>query len=142
MVSGLNIWETGAGTEETGGGGVGERSPSSLTSACAPGPGRVPPIRIETSSSHVAEGQTLDLKCVVPGQPHAQVTWHRRGSSLPSGHQVRGLEKAGGGTPHPTPCSGNPARIQSEGRWPQDHWVSGGQEPCVPLLAPQHLGGN
>ncbi|KAM5269990.1 basement membrane-specific heparan sulfate proteoglycan core protein isoform 4-T4 [Hipposideros larvatus] len=55
-----------------------------------PAPGRVPPIRIETSSSHVAEGQTLDLNCVVPGQAHAQVTWHRRGGSLPARHQVHG----------------------------------------------------
>ncbi|KAM7098229.1 basement membrane-specific heparan sulfate proteoglycan core protein isoform 13-T13 [Molossus nigricans] len=55
-----------------------------------PAPGRAPPIRIETSSSHVAEGQTLDLKCVVPGQAHAQVTWHRRGGSLPARHQVHG----------------------------------------------------
>uniref|UniRef100_A0A8C4LFX9 Basement membrane-specific heparan sulfate proteoglycan core protein n=1 Tax=Equus asinus TaxID=9793 RepID=A0A8C4LFX9_EQUAS len=55
-----------------------------------PAPGGVPPIRIETSSSHVAEGQTLDLKCVVPGQAHAQVTWHRRGGSLPARHQVHG----------------------------------------------------
>uniref|UniRef100_A0A4X1W5H7 Basement membrane-specific heparan sulfate proteoglycan core protein n=1 Tax=Sus scrofa TaxID=9823 RepID=A0A4X1W5H7_PIG len=53
-------------------------------------PGGTPPIRIETSSSHVAEGQTLDLKCVVPGQAHAQVTWHRRGGSLPARHQVHG----------------------------------------------------
>ncbi|KAM7247874.1 hypothetical protein CapIbe_001827 [Capra ibex] len=55
-----------------------------------PAPGGAPPIRIETSSSHVAEGQTLDLKCVVPGQAHAQVTWHRRGGSLPARHQVHG----------------------------------------------------
>ncbi|XP_073089464.1 basement membrane-specific heparan sulfate proteoglycan core protein isoform X4 [Manis javanica] len=48
------------------------------------------PIRIETSSSHVAEGQTLDLNCVVPGQAHAQITWHRRGGSLPARHQVHG----------------------------------------------------
>ena len=47
------------------------------------------PIRIESSSSHVAEGQTLDLNCVVPGQAHAQVTWHKRGGSLPAHHQVR-----------------------------------------------------
>uniref|UniRef100_A0A8C7BYP0 Basement membrane-specific heparan sulfate proteoglycan core protein n=1 Tax=Neovison vison TaxID=452646 RepID=A0A8C7BYP0_NEOVI len=52
--------------------------------------GTTPPIRIETSSSHVAEGQTLDLNCVVPGQAHAQVTWHRRGGSLPARHQVHG----------------------------------------------------
>ncbi|XP_053776217.1 basement membrane-specific heparan sulfate proteoglycan core protein isoform X1 [Desmodus rotundus] len=55
-----------------------------------PVPGRGPPIRIETSSSHVAEGQTLDLTCVVPGQAHAQVTWHRRGASLPARHQAHG----------------------------------------------------
>ncbi|XP_039710565.1 basement membrane-specific heparan sulfate proteoglycan core protein isoform X6 [Pteropus medius] len=55
-----------------------------------PAPGRVSPIRIETSSSHVAEGQTLDLNCVVPGQAHAQITWHRRGASLPARHQVHG----------------------------------------------------
>ena len=36
----------------------------------------------------MAEGQTLDLNCVVPGQPHAQVTWHKRGGSLPARHQV------------------------------------------------------
>ncbi|XP_046324592.1 basement membrane-specific heparan sulfate proteoglycan core protein isoform X2 [Marmota monax] len=53
-------------------------------------PGGTPPIRIETSSSQVAEGQTLDLNCVVPGQAHAQVTWHKRGGSLPARHQVHG----------------------------------------------------
>ncbi|ELW68518.1 Basement membrane-specific heparan sulfate proteoglycan core protein [Tupaia chinensis] len=55
-----------------------------------PAPGGAPPIRIETSSSHVAEGQTLDLTCVVPGQAHAQVTWHKRGGSLPARHQTHG----------------------------------------------------
>ncbi|XP_075408101.1 basement membrane-specific heparan sulfate proteoglycan core protein isoform X2 [Tenrec ecaudatus] len=56
-----------------------------------PAPDTAPgPIRIETSSSRVAEGQTLDLNCVVPGQPHAQVTWHKRGGSLPPRHQVHG----------------------------------------------------
>lgn len=39
----------------------------------------------------MAEGQTLDLSCVVPGQAHAQVTWHKRGGSLPAGHQVQSL---------------------------------------------------
>ncbi|XP_020951152.1 basement membrane-specific heparan sulfate proteoglycan core protein isoform X14 [Sus scrofa] len=56
----------------------------------APAPGSTHPIRIESSSSHVAEGQTLDLNCVVPGQAHAQVTWHRRGGSLPARHQTHG----------------------------------------------------
>ncbi|PNJ27285.1 HSPG2 isoform 4 [Pongo abelii] len=55
-----------------------------------PAPGGAPPIRIETSSSRVAEGQTLDLKCMVPGQAHAQVTWHKRGGNLPARHQVHG----------------------------------------------------
>uniref|UniRef100_A0A8C7EWF8 Heparan sulfate proteoglycan 2 n=1 Tax=Neovison vison TaxID=452646 RepID=A0A8C7EWF8_NEOVI len=63
---------------------------SVLVNIEASAPGRAPPIRIETSSSHVAEGQTLDLNCVVPGQAHAQVTWHRRGGSLPARHQVHG----------------------------------------------------
>uniref|UniRef100_G3SPQ7 Basement membrane-specific heparan sulfate proteoglycan core protein n=1 Tax=Loxodonta africana TaxID=9785 RepID=G3SPQ7_LOXAF len=54
-----------------------------------PASGGAPPIRIETSSSRVAEGQTLDLNCVVPGQAHAQVTWRKRGGSLPARHQVR-----------------------------------------------------
>jgi dystroglycan 1 len=53
-------------------------------------PGGTQPIRIESSSSHVAEGQTLDLNCVVPGQAHSQVTWHKRGGSLPARHQVWG----------------------------------------------------
>ncbi|XP_043429968.1 basement membrane-specific heparan sulfate proteoglycan core protein isoform X15 [Prionailurus bengalensis] len=56
----------------------------------APAPGSTQLIRIESSSSHVAEGQTLDLNCVVPGQAHAQVTWHRRGGSLPTRHQTHG----------------------------------------------------
>ncbi|XP_068395211.1 basement membrane-specific heparan sulfate proteoglycan core protein isoform X3 [Eschrichtius robustus] len=56
----------------------------------APAPGSSQPIRIESSSSHVAEGQMLDLNCVVPGQAHAQVTWYKRGGSLPARHQTHG----------------------------------------------------
>lgn len=59
-----------------------------------PAPGSTPSIRIESSSSHVAEGQTLDLNCVVQGQAHAQVTWHKRGGSLPARHQVEDKEDA------------------------------------------------
>nr|XP_035965225.1 basement membrane-specific heparan sulfate proteoglycan core protein isoform X17 [Halichoerus grypus] len=55
-----------------------------------PAPGLAQPIYIEASSSHVAEGQTLDLNCVVPGQAHAQVTWYKRGGSLPTQHQTHG----------------------------------------------------
>ncbi|KAM8788637.1 basement membrane-specific heparan sulfate proteoglycan core protein isoform 12-T12 [Rhynchonycteris naso] len=65
-----------------------EASDSSAGSIPAPGP--IPPVRIESSSSTVAEGQTLDLSCVVAGQAHAQVTWYKRGGSLPARHQVRG----------------------------------------------------
>ncbi|XP_059546877.1 basement membrane-specific heparan sulfate proteoglycan core protein isoform X7 [Myotis daubentonii] len=56
----------------------------------SPARGGTQPIRIESESSHVAEGQNLDLNCVVPGQAHAQVTWHRRGDSLPAQHQTHG----------------------------------------------------
>ncbi|XP_044852234.1 basement membrane-specific heparan sulfate proteoglycan core protein isoform X5 [Mauremys mutica] len=49
-----------------------------------------PPIHIESSSSAVTEGQTLDLKCLVTGQSPATVTWYKRGGSLPEGHQVSG----------------------------------------------------
>uniref|UniRef100_A0A8C3FNL1 Heparan sulfate proteoglycan 2 n=1 Tax=Chrysemys picta bellii TaxID=8478 RepID=A0A8C3FNL1_CHRPI len=52
--------------------------------------GITPPVRIESSSSSVAEGQTLDLNCLVAGQAQPRVTWHKRGG-LPAGHQVRGL---------------------------------------------------
>ncbi|XP_075629462.1 basement membrane-specific heparan sulfate proteoglycan core protein isoform X7 [Balearica regulorum gibbericeps] len=53
-------------------------------------PGMAPPVRIESSSPSVAEGQTLDLDCVVAGSGPATVTWYKRGGSLPAGHQVSG----------------------------------------------------
>ena len=96
----------------------------------------------------MAEGQTLDLTCVVPGQAHAQVTWHRRGASLPARHQVRGLEKAecGHSLPYATPCLGNPAGMQPQrGGGPK---ITGNQKvknrlgTAGPPLVPQHLGGN
>uniref|UniRef100_A0A663NDZ0 Heparan sulfate proteoglycan 2 n=1 Tax=Athene cunicularia TaxID=194338 RepID=A0A663NDZ0_ATHCN len=52
--------------------------------------GTAPPVRIESSSPSVTEGQTLDLDCVVAGSSPATVTWYKRGSSLPTGHQVSG----------------------------------------------------
>ncbi|XP_075762396.1 basement membrane-specific heparan sulfate proteoglycan core protein isoform X5 [Pelodiscus sinensis] len=52
--------------------------------------GAVPPVRIESSSPSVAEGQTLDLSCLVAGQAPAAVTWYKRGGALPEGHQVSG----------------------------------------------------
>ncbi|NWR81722.1 PGBM protein, partial [Centropus unirufus] len=50
------------------------------------------PLRIESSSlsSPVAEGQTLDLNCVITSPAQATVTWYKRGGSLPAKHQVRG----------------------------------------------------
>ncbi|KAM8989960.1 basement membrane-specific heparan sulfate proteoglycan core protein isoform 8-T8 [Ara ararauna] len=53
-------------------------------------PGSAPPVRIESSSPSVTEGQTLDLDCVVAGAGAATVTWYKRGGSLPAGHQVSG----------------------------------------------------
>ncbi|XP_072773404.1 basement membrane-specific heparan sulfate proteoglycan core protein isoform X5 [Taeniopygia guttata] len=52
--------------------------------------GVTPPVRIETSSAAVTEGQTLDLNCMVAGQGHPQVTWYRRGGALPPNSQVAG----------------------------------------------------
>ncbi|XP_030319283.1 basement membrane-specific heparan sulfate proteoglycan core protein [Calypte anna] len=52
--------------------------------------GVTPPVRIESSSSSVAEGQTLDLNCLVAGQGQATVTWYKRGGALPGKHQVSG----------------------------------------------------
>lgn len=46
------------------------------------------PLRIESSSSAIAEGQILDLNCVVAGSGPTTVTWYKRGGSLPTGHQV------------------------------------------------------
>ncbi|PIO28612.1 hypothetical protein AB205_0082710 [Aquarana catesbeiana] len=50
----------------------------------------VPVLKIEPSSSSVAEGQTLELNCVVSGQPNADVTWQRTGQPLAPNHQVLG----------------------------------------------------
>lgn len=55
----------------------------------SPVPSVSPPIRIESSSPTVVEGQTLDLNCVVTGQPQATITWYKRGGSLPTQHQVQ-----------------------------------------------------
>uniref|UniRef100_A0A8C8S4Q0 Heparan sulfate proteoglycan 2 n=1 Tax=Pelusios castaneus TaxID=367368 RepID=A0A8C8S4Q0_9SAUR len=52
--------------------------------------GHTPPIRIESSSASIAEGQTLDLNCLVAGQAQPRVTWYKRGGSLPATHQVSG----------------------------------------------------
>ncbi|XP_068097689.1 basement membrane-specific heparan sulfate proteoglycan core protein isoform X2 [Hyperolius riggenbachi] len=49
-----------------------------------------PPIRIETISGPVSEGQTVDLHCAVAGVPDAAVTWTRSGAELSSNHQISG----------------------------------------------------
>lgn len=49
------------------------------------------PVRIESSSPSVTEGQTLDLNCAVMGLTYTQVTWYKRGGSLPPHAQVGGF---------------------------------------------------
>ncbi|XP_066493850.1 basement membrane-specific heparan sulfate proteoglycan core protein isoform X4 [Tiliqua scincoides] len=52
--------------------------------------GSSPSLKIEPSSSSVIEGETLDLNCVLSGQPAAVVMWFREGNALPARHQVSG----------------------------------------------------
>ncbi|XP_075696695.1 basement membrane-specific heparan sulfate proteoglycan core protein [Rhinoderma darwinii] len=52
--------------------------------------GSVPTLKIESSSNSVAEGQTLELNCVVSGSQIAAVTWQRKGQPLSPNHQVLG----------------------------------------------------
>lgn len=59
-----------------------------LTLLPPPAVGVTPPVRIETSSAAIIEGQTLDLNCMVAGQGHPHVTWYRRGGALPPNSQV------------------------------------------------------
>ncbi|XP_073512146.1 basement membrane-specific heparan sulfate proteoglycan core protein isoform X5 [Phyllobates terribilis] len=49
-----------------------------------------PALRIEPSSNSVAEGQTLELNCVVSGSPSSAVYWDRKGQPLSPNHQVLG----------------------------------------------------
>ena len=61
----------------------------------SPAPGSTTPLRIESPSSAVAEGQTLDLNCVIASPAPATVTWYKRGGSLPAKHQVGDVEEEG-----------------------------------------------
>lgn len=61
-----------------------------------PGVGVTPPIRIETSSPSVIEGQTVDLNCLVAARLQSRVKWYKRGGALPVHSQVRGGWRAGG----------------------------------------------
>uniref|UniRef100_A0A8C7C7Q3 Basement membrane-specific heparan sulfate proteoglycan core protein n=1 Tax=Neovison vison TaxID=452646 RepID=A0A8C7C7Q3_NEOVI len=76
-----------------------------------------PPVRIESSSPSVTEGQTLDLNCVVAGQAPHTITWYKRGGSLPSRHQHRVLLPQGCpaklARPCPASCLPHPAGLRS-----------------------------
>ncbi|XP_053308483.1 basement membrane-specific heparan sulfate proteoglycan core protein [Spea bombifrons] len=62
-----------------------------ITRVSGPPPsGSSPAVKIESSSNAIIEGQTLELNCVVAGQPNAVVTWHRSGRPLSPNHQVHG----------------------------------------------------
>ncbi|XP_069467045.1 basement membrane-specific heparan sulfate proteoglycan core protein isoform X3 [Ambystoma mexicanum] len=64
----------------------------SITPAAVPNypSGITPTIRIEPLSNSAAEGQTVELNCVVAGQTQPTVTWYRPGRALTSNHQVSG----------------------------------------------------
>ncbi|KAG7477685.1 hypothetical protein MATL_G00072180 [Megalops atlanticus] len=49
-------------------------------------------IRIQPPIATVQEGQSLDLSCIVPGDPPPSVTWQRVGRALSSNHQVLGAQ--------------------------------------------------
>ncbi|XP_061075721.1 basement membrane-specific heparan sulfate proteoglycan core protein-like isoform X2 [Conger conger] len=49
-------------------------------------------IRIHPSIASVQEGQSLDLSCIVPGNPPPSVTWQRVGRPLSSNHKVLGSQ--------------------------------------------------
>lgn len=45
-------------------------------------------VTIQPSVADVQEGQSLNLNCVVPGNPPPRVTWSRASGHLSSNHQV------------------------------------------------------
>ncbi|XP_064160473.1 basement membrane-specific heparan sulfate proteoglycan core protein-like isoform X1 [Anguilla rostrata] len=49
-------------------------------------------IRIQPSIASVQVGQSLDLNCIVPGNPPPSVTWQRVGRPLSSNHKVLGSQ--------------------------------------------------
>lgn len=58
-----------------------------------PAPGNTTPLHIDSPSSAVVEGQTLDLNCVIASPAQATVTWYKRGGTLPAKHQVGDMER-------------------------------------------------
>lgn len=83
----------------------------------SPVPSVSPPIKIESSSPTVVEGQTLDLNCVVAGQPQATITWYKRGGSLPAQHQV--WSGAVTVRPEPLPAGAGTAGTAPVGKGPE-----------------------
>uniref|UniRef100_A0AAR2JID5 Heparan sulfate proteoglycan 2 n=1 Tax=Pygocentrus nattereri TaxID=42514 RepID=A0AAR2JID5_PYGNA len=49
-------------------------------------------VTIQPSIATVVEGETLDLNCIVPGNPPPSVTWTRANGYLSSNHQVFGTQ--------------------------------------------------
>ncbi|KAL7864275.1 hypothetical protein AOLI_G00156950 [Acnodon oligacanthus] len=49
-------------------------------------------VTIQPSIATVVEGETLDLNCIVPGNPPPSVTWSRANGYLSSNHQVFGTQ--------------------------------------------------
>ncbi|XP_078095298.1 basement membrane-specific heparan sulfate proteoglycan core protein isoform X4 [Mustelus asterias] len=52
--------------------------------------GTAPTAKIYPSSTSVTEGEMLELRCQVTGQPEPRVTWSRPAGSLTANHQVQG----------------------------------------------------
>lgn len=100
----------------------------------SPALGGTMPLRIESSSSTVAEGQTLDLNCVIASPAQATVTWYKRGGSLPARHQVGDTE---GSVPRvqrvgvdPWPCARPHGSVQAQMA------ACKSKQPCASLSGP------
>ncbi|NXP48031.1 PGBM protein, partial [Heliornis fulica] len=95
-------------------------------------PGSTTPLRIESPSSAVAEGQTLDLNCVIASPAQATVTWYKRGGSLPAKHQVGDME---GGRPQWGWLGLSHGSIQAQVAHAKVRWPHG-SGPMEALMAP------
>ncbi|XP_067873656.1 basement membrane-specific heparan sulfate proteoglycan core protein isoform X2 [Heterodontus francisci] len=52
--------------------------------------GTAPTVKIHASPTSIREGEMLELRCQVTGQPEPRVTWYRAAGSLTTNHQVQG----------------------------------------------------